>query len=174
MAWPTSVSQILPSSMSLEMVFACSHMSELVDLAQILALAGEGELATQMPMGVLINDAADIVWIVTGEHAVDDHLRDRHLSAQRLAARFEIDGIGQALLRLGALLAFKAETNRRRYQRPRIVLAGDALTAQPRFGGASSAESLISGSRPREAKTGSAPSGHCSRPLRAPMTPPPK
>src|ERR1700746_2323756 len=40
---------------------------ELVDFAQILALTGEGELTAQMPMGVLIDHAADIVWIVAGE-----------------------------------------------------------------------------------------------------------
>jgi hypothetical protein len=61
-------------------------------------------------------------------------LRDRHLSAQRLTAlRFEIDGIGRALLRLGALLAFEAEDEPPALSAPRIILAGDALTAQPCF-----------------------------------------
>ena len=35
-----------------------------VDLAEVLTLASEGELTGQMPIGILINDTADVVWIV--------------------------------------------------------------------------------------------------------------
>ena len=55
-------------------------------------------------------------------------MRDRHLAAQRLAARLEIDGIGETFLRLGARLAGKAETIRRASQQAGIVLARDGFT----------------------------------------------
>ena len=101
----------------------------LVDPAQILAFAGEGELAGEMPVGVLINHAAHVVGIVAGEHAVHHHLRDRHLPAQRLAARLEIDRVGETLFRLGARLASKTEALRRAFQPAGVVLAGDRLAA---------------------------------------------
>ena len=69
----------------------------LVDLAQILAFAGEGELAGQMMVGVLKHHAADVVRIVAGEHAVHHDLRHRFLTGERLAARLEIDRLGETL-----------------------------------------------------------------------------
>ena len=66
----------------------------LVDVAQILAFAGEGELAGQMMVIVLKHDAADVMRIVAGEHAVHHDLRHRFLAFERLAARLEIDRLG--------------------------------------------------------------------------------
>ena len=62
-----------------------------------------------MAVRVLIDDAADRVGIFAGERAVEHHLGDRHLAAHGLAARFEIDRLGQAFLRLGAALVVEAE-----------------------------------------------------------------
>ena len=72
-------------------------------------VAGEGELAGVAAVRVLIDDAADAVRIEAREHAVHHHLRDRDLAALRLAARLEIDRIGEALLGLGALLCIQAK-----------------------------------------------------------------
>jgi hypothetical protein len=41
--------------------------------------------------------------------------------------------IGQALLRLGALLTLEAETNRRRYELTRFIPDGEAFPARPDF-----------------------------------------
>ena len=66
-------------------------------------------------MRVLIDHAAHGVRIVAGEHAVHHHLGDRDLAAHGFAAGFEIDRVGEALLRLGArLLVEQAETFGRR------------------------------------------------------------
>src|SRR5262249_60329507 len=73
------------------------------------AVAREGELAGEVPVRVLINHAAHVVGIIAGEYAVHHHLGDRYLAAHRFAARLEIDGIGETLLRLGARLVHKAE-----------------------------------------------------------------
>ena len=70
------------------------------DIADIVA--GEGELAGQMPVRVLVDHAADVVRVVAGEGAIEHDLRHRHLSALGLAARLEIDRVGQAALVLDA------------------------------------------------------------------------
>ena len=67
-----------------------------------MIVAGEGELARQMPVRVLIDHVADIARIIAGEGAVQDHLRDRHLAALDLAAGFEIDRVGETLLMFDA------------------------------------------------------------------------
>ena len=87
------------------------------------AVAGEGELAGIVAVGILVNDAADVVWIKRREHAVHHYLRDRDLAAHRFAARFEIDRVGEALFRFGALGAGEPKPLGRR-MRPR-VLSGD-------------------------------------------------
>ena len=102
MEWPTSGSHSLPSSMSREICLACSHMSGSVTTSAD-AVAGEGELAGELAVRVLVDDAADVVRIEAREHPVHHHLRDRDLAALGLAARFEIDRLGEALLGLGAL-----------------------------------------------------------------------
>ena len=100
----TSGSHSLPSSVSRAMrLRALPRLLIVHDIRN--AVAREGELAGEMAVRVLIDDAADVVWIVAGEHAVHHHLRDRDLPAHRLAARLEIDRVGETLLRLGALRA---------------------------------------------------------------------
>src|SRR5262249_23487118 len=44
-------------------------------------VACERELAAEAPVGVLVNHAAHIVGVISGEYPVDDHLGDRHLTA---------------------------------------------------------------------------------------------
>ena len=73
-----------------------------------LAVAGEGELARQMPVRVLIDHRADVLRIVRREHAVEHDLRHRLLAARRLVARLEIDRLRQALLGLVVVLALQA------------------------------------------------------------------
>ena len=82
-----------------------------------LAVTGEGELAGQMAIRVLINDAANIVRIEAREGAVDDHLRHGLLAFDRLAARFKIDRIGETALGLGVFLALELQPLRRRRRR---------------------------------------------------------
>src|SRR5262249_46277252 len=67
--------------------------------------------------------AADVVGIITGEHAVEDDLGNRDLTAYLLAARLEVDRVGETLLRLGALLAGQTQPFGRR-PRP-LAFAGD-------------------------------------------------
>ncbi len=87
------------------------------------AVAGKGELAGEMAVGVLIDHAAHRVRIFSGEHPVEHHLRHRHLAVYGLAARLEIDRLGEAFARLGEALLVEAEPLRRRH-RP-LVDAGD-------------------------------------------------
>ena len=82
-----------------------------------LAVAGEGELARQMPVRVLIDHRAHVLRIVRREHAVQHHLRHRLLAARRLVARLEIDRLRQALLGLVVVLAVQLEPLRRRERR---------------------------------------------------------
>ena len=78
-------------------------------------VAGEGELAGEVAMLVLIDHAAHGVRIEAGEGAVHHHLRHRDLAAHGFAAGLEIDGFGKALLGLGArLLVEQAEPLGRR------------------------------------------------------------
>ena len=80
-----------------------------------IVVAGEGELAGQMAVLVLIDHAAHRVRILAGEGAVQHHLRHRDLAAHRFAARFEIDRFGETFFRLGArLLVEQAEPLGRR------------------------------------------------------------
>ena len=94
------------------------------------AVAGEGELAGELAVRVLIDHAADVVRIEAGEHPVHHHLGDRDLAALRLAAGFEIDRFGEALLRLGALLGVEVEPLGRR-PRPLAGAGHLALGARP-------------------------------------------
>ena len=66
--------------------------------AQRLALAGEGELAGQVAVAVLVDHAADAARIEPALHAVEHHLRHRRLSLERLGAGLEIDGFREAAL----------------------------------------------------------------------------
>ena len=97
------------------------------------AVAGEGELAGEMAVGVLIDDAADVVRIERREHAVHHHLRHRDLPAHRFAARFEIDRVGETFLGLGARRAGERQPLGRRF-RP-LVDAGDLAFAGDAFAG---------------------------------------
>ena len=68
-----------------------------------------------MAVLVLVDHAAHRVRIFAGEGAVHHHLRHRDLAAHGFAAGFEIDGFGEAFLRLGArLLVEQAEPLGRR------------------------------------------------------------
>ena len=68
-----------------------------------------------MAVLVLVDHAAHRVRIFAGEGAVQHHLRHRDLAAHGLAAGFEIDRFGEALLRFGArLLVEQAEPLGRR------------------------------------------------------------
>ncbi len=58
-------------------------------------VAGESELAGQMPVCILIDDITDIAGIITGEGAIEHDLRHRHLTALDFAACFEIDRVGE-------------------------------------------------------------------------------
>ena len=64
--------------------------------AQRFALAGEGELAGERPLAVLIDDAAHGGRVDAAAHAVEHHLGHGGLSGLRLAARLEIDRLGEA------------------------------------------------------------------------------
>src|SRR5215207_1275368 len=66
--------------------------------AQRLALAGEGELAGEMPVPVLVDDAADRGRVEAALHPVQHHLGDRGLPFLGLAAGLEIDRLGEAAL----------------------------------------------------------------------------
>ena len=84
-----------------------------------LAVAGEGELAGQMPVRVLIHHRADVLRIIRREHAVQHHLRHRLLAARRLVARLEIDRLREALLGFVVVLALQFESLRRAQRRLR-------------------------------------------------------
>ena len=117
------------------------------------AVAREGELAGEMAVRVLIDDAADVVRIVAREHAVHHHLRDRDLPAHRLAARLEIDRVGEALLGLGARLDVEAEPLGRALRA--AVLAGHLALAGDRHAGTAVAAAARSASCPdRPARAG--------------------
>jgi len=98
------------------------------------AVAGERELAVETAVGVLVDDTADRVGIFAGEHAVEYHLRHRHLAAHGFAAGFEIDRLGQAFLRLGATCVVEAESLGRGH-RP-LVLASDLALGRDRLSSA--------------------------------------
>ena len=98
------------------------------------AVAGERELAVETAVGVLVDDTADRVGIFAGEHAVEYHLRHRHLAAHGFAAGFEIDRLGQAFLRLGATCVVEAQSLGRGH-RP-LVLAGDLALGRDRLSSA--------------------------------------
>ena len=70
--------------------------SEARSACGMLAAADEGELRR------LDDDAAQVAGIAARGGAVDHHFGDRELALERLAARLEIDGVGEAIL-LGAL-----------------------------------------------------------------------
>ena len=93
------------------------------------AVAGEGELARQMTVRILIDHAAHGSRIVAREHAVHHHLRDRDLAADRLAPRFEVDRFGKTLFLLGAfLLVEQAESLGRRFD---LSLADHGFASLP-------------------------------------------
>src|SRR5262249_46363144 len=98
------------------------------------AVAGERELAMETAVGVLVDDAADRVGIFAGEHAVEYHLGHRHLAAHGFAAGFEVDRLGQALLRLGAARLVEAEPLGPGH-RP-LALAGDFAFGRHRLSSA--------------------------------------
>ena len=87
-----------------------------------MAVAGEGELAGQMPVRILVDDVADIVRVIAGEGAVEHDLRHRDLAALDFATRFEIDRIGETLLGLGARAG---EPSRSAGVRRTLAFAGD-------------------------------------------------
>ena len=95
------------------------------------AVAGEGELAGEMAVGVLVDDAADVVRVKRREHPVHHNLRHRDLRAHRLVAQFEINRVGETLLRLGARRADEREPLGRRFRTlldaSDLALGGDAL-----------------------------------------------
>src|SRR5215470_16343295 len=69
----------------------------------------EGELTREMAARVLVDHAADSMGVIAGEHPVDHHLGDCHLSADGFAPGFEVDRVGKAFLMLGAGRALEAE-----------------------------------------------------------------
>src|SRR5262249_37744475 len=87
------------------------------------AVAGEGELAIETAVGVLVDDAAHRVGIFAGEDTVEHYLSDRHLAAYLFAARLEIDRLCQAFLRFATRIFVETEQFGWRH-RP-LVLAGD-------------------------------------------------
>ena len=87
------------------------------------AVAGEGELAGEMAVGVLVDHAADVVRIERREHPVHHHLRHRDLPAHRFVARFEIDRVGETFLRLGARRPGERQPLGRRFRT--LIDAGD-------------------------------------------------
>ena len=97
-------------------------------------VAGEGELAMQTTMRVLVDDPADGVGIFAGEHAIEHHLGHCHLAAHGLAARLEVDRLGQAYLRLRAGRLVEAEQLGRGH-RP-LVLAGHLAFGRNRLSAA--------------------------------------
>jgi len=100
----------LPSSMSLEISLALLPHIGLVDPIEVLAFAGKGKLAGEMPTGVLVDDATDVVRVNPGENTrFITHLRNGLLAFERLAARLEIDRIGETFLGPRARLAFEPE-----------------------------------------------------------------
>ena len=112
------------------------------------AVAGEGELAGELAVRVLVDHAADVVRIEAGEHPVHHHLGDRDLAALHLAAGFEIDRLGEALLGLGALLGVEAEPLGRRL-RPLagagdLALGGDGLAGARRAASGAGAADVVS------------------------------
>src|SRR5208283_3881773 len=72
--------------------------------AERLAFAGEGELAGEWTVAVLIDHAADRGRIDAAADAVEHHLRDRRLAGLGLRARLEIDRLGQTAHLTGAVL----------------------------------------------------------------------
>ena len=76
---------------------------------ELLALAGEGELAGEIAVRVLIDDAANVARVETREGAVDHDLRNRGLTLFRLAAALEIDRVGKTLLGFGERRPLDAE-----------------------------------------------------------------
>src|SRR5262249_32445595 len=66
------------------------------------AVARKGKLAVEAPVCILVDHAADFVGVISGEYPVNDHLSDRHLTADRFPAGFEIDRVGKAFLVSGA------------------------------------------------------------------------
>src|SRR5579872_5746936 len=66
--------------------------------AQRLSFAGEGELAGEGAIAVLIDDAANIRRIKPAAYAIEHDLRDCRLTVFRLATGFEIDRLGKAAL----------------------------------------------------------------------------
>jgi hypothetical protein len=87
-----------------------------------------------MAVLVLVDHAANRARVEAGERAVHHHLRYCDLAAHGFAAGFEVNRLGQALLRFGArLLVEQAEALGRRLG-PLIVgvdfaLGGNALAA---------------------------------------------
>src|SRR5262249_30168599 len=63
-------------------------------------VAGEGELAGQMTVRVLVHDAADVIWVEWRKHPIHDHLCHRDLPAHGLTACFEVNGIGETFFSL--------------------------------------------------------------------------
>src|SRR4051812_48333974 len=104
--------------------------------AQGPALAGEGELAGQVPVPVLVDDAADRGRVETAFHPVEHHLGDRRLPFLRLAARLEIHRLGKAALlgvhlvridEFGVARAFRVGPRRDRG----VLLSGPAEASRP-------------------------------------------
>src|SRR5262245_40867148 len=82
-----------------------------------------------MAVRVLIDDAADVIWVIAREHSVHHHLRDRDLAAHAFAARLEIDGVGETAFGLRPGAAFEAEPFSRALRPPPLpsdlAFAGD-------------------------------------------------
>src|SRR5579862_2245630 len=75
---------------------AVPHVGFANDVGDIVA--GERELAGVVPVLVLVDHTAHGGGIETGEGAVEYNLRHRDLAAYSFAARFEVDGVSEALL----------------------------------------------------------------------------
>src|SRR5262249_45834808 len=124
--------------------------------------------------------AADTVGIVAREHAVHDDLRDRDLAAHGLAARLEIDRVGEALLGLGARLALEAEalgrTLRMMAFARHLALACDRLAARlPRPAPPGEQAAPAASLSPGWSRMASSPGAHgCMAPSMPPMGSMPK
>src|SRR6516165_5578997 len=69
-----------------------------------------------MTVRILVNHAAHAVGIFAREGAIENDLCDGYLSHHRLAARFEINRLGETFLGLGAALLVELEPLGRRHR----------------------------------------------------------
>src|SRR5205823_11902204 len=79
---------------------AVPHIGFFDDVAYVVT--GEGELAGEMAVLVLVDHAAHRVRVIARENPVHDDLRNSDLAAHLLATRLEVNGLREALFRLAA------------------------------------------------------------------------